>query len=47
MNTQSDLFTNERIDDTAVFSAPLGAVKKGHLEITSSGVSNLTIRTQA
>jgi len=42
MNTRSNLFTNERVADKANFSAPLGAAKKGRLEITSS-ISNLDL----
>jgi hypothetical protein len=42
MNTRSNLFTNELTNDTAVFSAPLEAVKKGRLEISSS-VSNFDL----
>lgn len=42
MNTQSNLFTNESSGDTANFSAPLGAAKKGCLDITS-GISNLDL----
>jgi hypothetical protein len=43
MNTQSDLFTNKRIGETKIFSAPLGALKKGRLEITS-GISFCDLR---
>ena len=43
MNTQSDLFTNKRINETKIFSAPLGTVKQGRLEFTS-GISNCDLR---
>jgi hypothetical protein len=43
MNTQSDLFTNKRMGETRMFSAPLGNLKRGHLEITS-GFSNGDLR---
>lgn len=42
MNTVSGLLHEERKGNTATFSAPLGAVKKGHLEI-ASGISNLDL----
>jgi hypothetical protein len=43
MNTQSNLFTNKRIGETRMFSAPLGALKKGRLEIIG-GISNGGLR---
>jgi hypothetical protein len=43
MTTQSNLFTNKRRDETAMFSAPLGDLKRGRLEITS-GISNFDLR---
>jgi hypothetical protein len=43
MNTQSNLFTNKRIGETRMFSAPLGALKKSHLEIIG-GISNGDLR---
>lgn len=42
MNTQSNLFTRERVDEDASFSAPLGALKKGQLEMVN-GVSNIEL----
>ena len=42
MTTSSNLFTEALKDDTAIFSAPLGTRKKGHLEITG-GISNFDL----
>ena len=42
MNTQSDIFTNKRIGETRRFSAPLGDLKRGRLEIRD-GISNLDL----
>ena len=43
MNTLSNLLPNQSIDESEVFSAPLGDLKRGHLEITS-GFSNGDLR---
>ena len=42
MNMLSKLVNEEHKGDTAIFSAPLGVVKKGHLEI-KSGISNFDL----
>lgn len=42
MNSISKSFTSERAGNSAIFSAPLGAAKKGYLEITS-GISNFDL----
>jgi hypothetical protein len=46
MTTQSNLFTNKRIGETKMFSAPLGVLKKSRLEITG-GISNGDLRGDA
>lgn len=43
MNTLSNLLPNQSIDESEVFSAPLGDLKRGYLEITS-GFSNGDLR---
>jgi hypothetical protein len=43
MNTLSNLFTNQSTDESVVFSAPLGDLKRGRLEIIG-GISNGDLR---